>query len=68
MAAICKSGFRECDGCMSCQSNDPVYLDYENDPIYPGDTYYDIDGDIIQEDNIMDYLDRFRRVACEEYA
>lgn len=64
MAMTCKTGARECDGCMACQeSNDPVLYDWENEPIYPGETYYDILGEIVREDGIYDYCDQFKREA-----
>lgn len=41
--------------------------DIYGDPIYPGERYYEIEGDIISEDNITEYIkDRFGRYAPDE--
>lgn len=62
MAMTCING-GECDGCMECQAEDPVLYDYETEPIYAGDTYYEIMGDIVSEDGLHDYCDQFKRIA-----
>lgn len=66
MALSCIKGTKECDGCMDCQSNEPVLYNYENEPIYEGDTFYYVFGDIVHEDSIYDYCDQFKRVANRE--
>ncbi len=64
MAQMCTSMTRECTGCMACQNdNDPIMHDYDGTPIYAGDYYYEIDGDIIHEDNLTDYCDQFKQEA-----
>ena len=58
MALICKYG-GVCDGCMSCQSGEPVgYCDHCGDPIYAGDDIYDVDGIMICDDCIWHYKRR----------
>ena len=62
MALTCVSGAKECNGCMACEGQ-PLKTDYFGDPIYEGDGYYEIDGDIIFEDNLCEYCERFKQYA-----
>lgn len=63
MALTCISGMRECDGCGACSAKSPVMVDYSGDPIYSGDEFYEIEGRIVHENNILDFIDEFRHVA-----
>ena len=63
MSMTCVNGVRACDGCMSCQEEGPVFHDYDGEPIYEGETYYYIDGEYVHEDNILDFMDRYKMTA-----
>lgn len=56
---ICITGAKECDGCMACQEAKVVLKSDEGEPIYEGETYYDIDGMIVTPEE----LEQFRKVA-----
>ena len=63
MAYKCVLGRAECDGCGECEER-PAKYDIYSDPIYKGEEYYEIEGDVIHNDNIMEYVrDRFQ-VTC----
>ncbi len=53
---LCISGCSECTGCMQCQDDPkPIMYDELEEPIYAGDTYYDIDGMILTEESLLGY-------------
>ena len=57
----CITGAKECDGCMRCQEPEVILKSDDGEPIYAGDTYYDIDGMIITEEE----LEQYRKKAGE---
>lgn len=62
MSLICISGTKECSGCMECQTEtEPVMHDVFDTPIYPDDGYYTLEGEIVHEDNLRDYCERFKQ-------
>ena len=64
MAMSCIYG-GECDGCMKCQ-DDPVMWDCYDTEIFNGEYYYEINDEIIAEDNINEWLKEFRKVASND--
>lgn len=58
---ICINGAKECDGCMKCQEPKVVLTSDEGEPIYEGDTYFDIGGMIVTQYE----LEQFRKIAGE---
>lgn len=52
----------KCTGCGVCKER-PVYEDQFGDPIYEGEKYYDIDGDIVSECNLERWAKRYLREA-----
>lgn len=58
---ICVNGTKECDGCMMCQEPKVVLKSDEGEPIYEGDTYFDIGGMIVTQYE----LEQFRKIAGE---
>lgn len=62
MAMICVSGCRECDGCGRCEKESEVigYCAHCDEPIYEGEDYYDIEGDVIlHEDCLTDWARQY---------
>lgn len=63
MAIRCKlRSDRPCIGCGVCEER-PVYEDQFGEPIYEGDKYYDIDGEIVSELNLERWAKRYRKEA-----
>lgn len=64
MAMICVDGCRECTGCMKCQAEPELIGICEEcgAEIYSGDDYYDIEGNLIHEDCLTGWAERFRVV------
>ena len=57
-------GCRECDGSIACRGcnyfeDKPLLEDDFGDPIYEGDEYYDIGGEIVCEDNLNQWAEKF---------
>ena len=65
MAMICKSGARECDGCMSCQPEPEIIGECAacGDLIYACDDVYDIEGDLVHEECLFDWAEKYRVVS-----
>lgn len=45
---------KECDGCMECKEQPKLRCDQCDTPIYEGDLYYYIDGEVYCEDCTKD--------------
>lgn len=58
----CVKGRGECIGCMECVDGLPVLTSDDGEKIYEGDTYYDIEGMILTEDE----LEKHKKVAVYE--
>lgn len=63
MAYQCIKWGGECDGCGSCQEEKPVLYAYNGTEIYPGDEYYDIDGEIVDDQGLYDWARKYLRKA-----
>lgn len=62
MAMICIHG-GECDGCMNClREPDPIGKCTQcGTDIFPGDDYYNIEGDtLLHDDCLVDWADKYR--------
>ena len=57
----CVKGRGECSGCMECQEPKPILKSDDGEVIYEGDTYYDIGGIILTEEE----LEKYKRTAEE---
>lgn len=57
----CVYGAKECDGCMACQEPKMVLRSDSGEPIYEGETYYEVEGYILTPDEI----ESCRKVAGE---
>lgn len=66
MAGVCKSGAKECDGCMSCQSKKVDDCQVCGHEICEGEDYYDVNGDIVCDNCNLEYMRQFRKVICYE--
>lgn len=54
----------ECDGCGACQEGTLFgYCENCNEPIYQGEDIYEIDGILLHDDCLYDYMRMFRTVA-----
>ena len=65
MAMSCIHGGKECDGCMACW-NEPAPIGecaYCHEPIYAGEDHYDIEGELIHEDHLVDWASKYRQTA-----
>ena len=63
MAYCCVCGMRaECNGCGECNAA-PVLWDIYETPIYVDDEYYEIDGEVIAQENIEEWLSDFKKIA-----
>lgn len=56
---ICKDHMKECDGCMKCQEPRVVLRSEEDEPIFEGEPYFDINGFII----LPEELGKYRKIA-----
>lgn len=63
MAYVCIKGSGECIGCGRCEEPAIVTYDDYGTEIRDGEMYYDIDGEIVAEDNINDWLKGHRKYA-----
>lgn len=62
MAMACIKGGKECTGCMSCHVSEEIgYCAVCGEPIEYGEDHYDIDGELIHEDCLRDWADKFRK-------
>lgn len=63
MAMICETLGRECDGCMSCKKEAEVVGICEScrKEIHAREYYYDIEGDLLHEDCLLDWAWKYRR-------
>lgn len=52
---LCVNGCKECTGCGTCMEQKPVLHDIDGAPIYEGDAYYNINGEIYSEDTLAEY-------------
>ena len=60
----CISGGRECNGCMFCMDEEKIVgKDWCGYDIYTGDTYYEIEDEIIHEDTLVEWLYSRMRTA-----
>lgn len=61
MAMICKSGARECDGCMACHTDpEPIgRCAVCKEPIYADEDRYDMDGDLLHEDCLAEWARKY---------
>ena len=66
MAYQCRIGSGECIGCGACEEK-PVLEDDYGKPIYAGETYYEIDGDIICRENLWMWAEQFERKARDAF-
>lgn len=62
MAYQCKMMSKECDGCGACEEK-PVMEDDYGTPIYEGDRYYDIDGEIVCRENLWKWAEEYEQCA-----
>lgn len=62
MAMTCTKGKSECDGCMSCRVAEHIgYCAECHEPIEYGEEYYDFGDEMIHEDCLSDWAEKYRR-------
>lgn len=63
MAMICVSGCRECTGCMACEAEPQTVgtCEHCNEPIYAWEDHYDIEGELLHDDCLVDWADKYRK-------
>lgn len=63
MAMTCVTLGHECDGCMNCEKEAEVVGTCEacREEIREDETYYDIEGDLLHEDCLLDWAWKYRR-------
>ncbi len=62
MAMSCVHGGKACDGCMSCQVSEELGVCAEcGEAIAYGEDYYDIEGELLHEDCLREWAEKFRR-------
>lgn len=66
MAMICKTGARECDGCMACHTDpEPIgRCSACDEPIFPDDERYNIEGELIHEDCLSVWAEPYKEMGC----
>ena len=66
MAMICRNGARECDGCMACYPEPEIVgkCDGCGDEIHSDEDYFDINGELIHEDCLYSWAERYRVIKC----
>lgn len=59
---LCVKGGRECDGCMRCQVEPETVVKCAQcgEDIYADEDRYEIDGEIIHEDCLRDWAEKYR--------
>ena len=61
MSLLCVKGGRECDGCMRCQVEpETVGKCWCGSFIHADEQYYEIDGELIEEDCLRDWAEKYR--------
>lgn len=63
MAMNCVRSRGECDGCGECMSEKPSVVGYCSVCgmlIEDGETFYDIEGELVHEDCLMDWAKKYR--------
>ena len=62
MALTCVTGGRECDGCQRCiPEPEAVDICAEcKEPVFGWEDRYNIEGEIIHDDCLIDWAERFR--------
>lgn len=65
MAMTCVTLGRECDGCMSCEREAEAVGICEacREEIRAGEDYYDIEGDLLHEDCLLDWAWKYKAVS-----
>ncbi|MBQ2956264.1 MAG: hypothetical protein IJE08_07370 [Clostridia bacterium] len=65
MAFPCVLGYKaECDGCGACtEERIAGQCDECKEDIFEGETIYNLDGILLHEDCLLDYVRLFRRTA-----
>ena len=56
---VCVNGKKECNACGTCMEYEPVMSDMNGIPIYEGEEYWEIDGDIYS----IESLNLYRHLA-----
>lgn len=64
----CKSGARECDGCMRCRPEPRAVGRCAGcgDGIVEGEEYYKFGDDVVHDDCLREWAEKFRAVQTEE--
>ena len=62
MSASCVRGKIECDGCMSCEVEPCVIGECAacHEDIRADEDYYDIEGEIVHEECLSDWAEKYR--------
>lgn len=65
MAMSCATLGRECDGCLDCEKEAEVVGICEacREEIHAGEDYYDIEGDLLHEDCLLDWAWKYKVVS-----
>ena len=65
MALTCISQGRECNGCRNCETQAEIVGICEScrGEIRADETYYDIEGDLLHEECLLDWACKYRREA-----
>lgn len=63
MAMICGTLGRECNGCMRCEKEAEIVGICEScrEEIHAGEDYYDINGDLLHDDCLLNWARKYRR-------
>ena len=66
MSIACVKGGSLCDGCGACQGEAEVIGKCEHcgDDIYASEDYYEIEGEIIHEDCLREWAEKFLVRVC----
>jgi len=66
MAFSCIKGIKaECDGCNDCYPK-VFAIDELGREIYEGESYYDFDGELVTEDSLKEWAEKYRKTAERE--
>lgn len=65
MALTCTNGGRECDGCGHCfpEPEDIGTCEACREAIKSGETHYNIEGDLLHEDCLLDWAWKYKVVG-----
>lgn len=62
MSFSCVKGKSDCDGCMMCEkpAKKVGICTACQEPVYGGEEYYDIEGELVHDDCLRDWAEKYR--------